>query len=299
MSHLKKKICYATINWNKAKMTANFLNRLTSLLKKGESILVVDNGSSEIDYNEMVKLLKHSPGLNIIRVESNSGFSGGVNLVAEYCLKNKYDGFFMLNNDLQVDSRLINKIRFSANSTPSDSLVSFAIRNISTGKVFAYENMYLSLINVRFPRNPETRKILKNSRFDGACFYVGSEFSNVIINVYGNFINPNLFLYCEEIDIAFRSKELNLTLINDSSIVIDHDQGSSGVKDRPSMFYYYTLRNRLYLISQWITPVAAYFLHLYLLVSRLFKSVLSGRFNLFVKSYKDFRHRNMGIWSDH
>lgn len=80
----------ATLNYNQPKLTDNLVNQLSRGNDLGQhELMILDNGSS----TEPAKSTTH-------RVEENTYFGGGLNIVLDYFLKTDHEYFVLFNNDL-------------------------------------------------------------------------------------------------------------------------------------------------------------------------------------------------------
>ena len=80
----------STLNYNQPELTDNLVNQLrrdTSFPQ--HEIMVVDNGSTK----ELPKTTTH-------RVDQNTFFGGGLNIIMDYFLSTDHEHFVLFNNDL-------------------------------------------------------------------------------------------------------------------------------------------------------------------------------------------------------
>lgn len=99
MKDKKPFVCIGAVNYNGEKMTSECLKTLLKITKyPNYKMIVVDNGSVDGSYE---KLKKKFPKVDIIKSEKNSGYTGGMNFLWNYCLNN-YDPDYIcnINNDI-------------------------------------------------------------------------------------------------------------------------------------------------------------------------------------------------------
>lgn len=87
------------LHWKGLEKTQNCLESLRTLQYRNYRVLVVDNGSDNHDGDQ----LKASfPEIDVLRLETNRGFSGGCNAGMEYCIQEGCSYIWLLNNDTLV-----------------------------------------------------------------------------------------------------------------------------------------------------------------------------------------------------
>jgi len=116
----------SVLNWNKADDTLVCIEHLLkSNLPKTTSmqIYVVDNGSSDADYQKLSTGLLELP-IHLIRLENNLGFSGGHNKIMQLAIDDNVDYVWLVNNDgLSLPDTLSNLI-LAAEQDPKIGAVS-------------------------------------------------------------------------------------------------------------------------------------------------------------------------------
>jgi len=128
-------ISIVIVNYNSQQDTLECLNSLSQIKSTGfnHSILIVDNASK----NPLI-LPKKFARLNaeVIRSESNLGFTGGNNMGIHYCVE-KYNSDFilLLNNDTTVHPKFLKELLNHAEDHPKAGLISSKIY-FSKGKEF-------------------------------------------------------------------------------------------------------------------------------------------------------------------
>ncbi len=106
-------VVVSVLNWNAASTT---LSCLRSLLRQAQpdmrvELVVVDNGSAEADLDVLRAGLPS--GVRLLRLDHNTGFAGGHNVVIRDALSRNADFIWLLNNDTQVaDSALARLVDF-------------------------------------------------------------------------------------------------------------------------------------------------------------------------------------------
>jgi len=111
------------LNYNRAKDT---IECVTSILESSYTdfqILVVDNGSSPEDFNELFRSLKGKDKIDLHRNSVNLGYAGGNNIGIKIALKKGAKYIWILNNDTVVDK---NALMALVNTMKSDAKIGIA-----------------------------------------------------------------------------------------------------------------------------------------------------------------------------
>lgn len=94
----KKKVCIVCINYNALETTKKCISSLKKVTKYDDyNITILDNGSIDNSYQELKKI----KNIDLIRSNTNLGYTKGINLLWEYCIK-KYNPDYIcnMNNDI-------------------------------------------------------------------------------------------------------------------------------------------------------------------------------------------------------
>ncbi len=99
----------------------NFLPEcINSCLQSNIDILVIDNNSSDGSFEYLSSLNT----LNLIKNESNLGFTKAVNQSIEYALNKGYSYLLLLNQDTEFDEKMVSQLLKSFEENPSLAIVS-------------------------------------------------------------------------------------------------------------------------------------------------------------------------------
>jgi GT2 family glycosyltransferase len=157
-----KKIVVVTVNFNTEEDTNNFLHSLEQVKISGFLLetIVVDNGSSKAFHLENKGSKKYHPVL--LRLEENTGFSGGYNLGIKEALARKADYILVINNDTLVDPDMLVYLFYLSET---DSQIGVAVPKIyfakghefhknryqkmDLGKVFWFAGGYFDWNNIK------------------------------------------------------------------------------------------------------------------------------------------------------
>jgi N-acetylglucosaminyl-diphospho-decaprenol L-rhamnosyltransferase len=102
-----EKVIVLLVNYNTTELIPEVLNAIKED-KVEVTVLIVDNGSSEASYNQLLQI--KDDRVHVVRIEENVGIGGGNNYGIQYAAKNfpkdiKY--IFLLNTDAFISTDLI------------------------------------------------------------------------------------------------------------------------------------------------------------------------------------------------
>lgn len=222
------------INYNSSEFTINCIKSLMALEQHSVSkeIIVIDNNSSPVDYNQLLDGLKEYQNIILKRSIINTGFGGGNMLGAQYA---SGDYLLFLNNDVVLNNNAI--------TMAYDFMQEHANVGVCTAQNYDEYGKFVPA----FDHNKGLRKLIFGRRFIETFF--PKQFPNRKTNhqnpIEVNFINgafmffrkkafekvggfdTNIFLYFEEMDICFRLKKNQFSSVLLPEASITHYQGAS------------------------------------------------------------------------
>lgn len=255
-------IALILVHYNTPKDTRECLESLLNISTKGFKyrVIVVDNGSQE---NLTLPKSLQREEIEVIRSESNLGFTGGNNLGITYA-REKYepDFFLLLNTDTTVDPDFLSELYKRAEQEEKKGLVSPKIyfspdheffqksyQKALHGKVLWYAGGSVDWTSLTaFHRGVDEVdrgqfESQRESEFaTGCCVLI----PRVVIETVG-LLDKRYFLYFEDTDFSLRCLEAGIPLwFEPASKVWHKNAGSSGGAGSPTSEYYQT-RNRFLL----------------------------------------------------
>ena len=261
---MKNHISIILINYNTPEDTKDCLKSLSKINSKGfnYNVVVVDNASKE-NLTLHPSFLKNHPEVDMIRSESNLGFSGGNNLGIQHAI-DKYDSDFylMLNSDTVVDKDFLSELYQMMRKDPKIGLAVSKIyfhkgfefwqdsyKKEDLDKVIWYAGGHMDWDNLlafhagvdevdrgQFEEEKETD-------FATGCAVM---ISREVIERVG-LLDDDFFLYFEDLDYSLRVKEAGLKVMYCPKSIIWHKiSRSTGGAGSPLQLYYQT-RNRFLL----------------------------------------------------
>lgn len=248
------------VHYNTPKETRDCLKSLAAIKSTGfkYNVIVVDNGSKEALSLPQDVLQNH---VELVRSESNLGFTGGNNLGIRYALDTyQSDYIVLLNSDTTVDPVFLVELYKHARNHPKQGMICPKIyfskgkefhkqsyKPDDKGTVLWYAGGSIDWPNlIAFHRGVDE---VDRGHFDeqemsdfatGCCVIISRE----VLERVG-FFDEKFFLYMEDVDLSVRAKAIGFEIgFCPASIVWHKNAGSSGGSGSALQQYYQT-RNRL------------------------------------------------------
>ena len=222
--------------WNKKDMVCNCIQLLDKYLsieypKISKEIIIIENGSIDNSYEALIKLKTKIP-LIILKQNTNLGFAKAINLATK---KAKYNYFYLLNNDMEVQPGFFQEIINIANNLIQKNIDFFGIASqifFFNSKIKRVESgkTYTDFKNGKLLVGHELNsKKLKNISLTAYCGGGSSLINKSIFNLLGNFDAPVYTpMYCEDLDLGFVAwKKGYPSFFCPNSHIIHHHRSSS------------------------------------------------------------------------
>ncbi len=250
------------VNYDSADFTKACLKSLQDLQAEhfDYSVIVVDNGSQEA--LSLPKSLR-SGQVEVIRSESNLGFTGGNNLGITYAAEHHDPDYIcLLNNDTTVDPAFLAQLHQSLENKETGGLVSpkiyfasgheyhqEAYSKTEKGQVIWYGGGCIDWPNlIAFHQGVDEvdRGHLDQTRSTDFCTGCCLLISREVLETVG-LMDDKFFLYYEDADLSIRARKKGFNVLYCPAAKIwHHNGGSSGGAGSPLHIYYQT-RNRVFL----------------------------------------------------
>ncbi|HED37571.1 MAG TPA: glycosyltransferase family 2 protein [Ignavibacteria bacterium] len=222
-------------------------------------VIVVDNTPNDPDLKKIVDSYKDA---HLIRAPENIGFGRGNNLGIRWALLHDYSYIFILNNDAQVKSDTIEKLKSEMQQCKTIGITTPRIVLSENPNILWYGggdvNYWRGRARVPGFMGPSNTEIVMKPRevtFASGC----SMFVNrKVFETIGGF-DPRFFMYEEDLELCLRAVENNYKIRYIPDAIVEHiGQGSMRDEDREKFvgalhpenknltFYaYHFTRNRL------------------------------------------------------
>lgn len=220
------------VNFNGMRFLENCLDSVKSAFTRYSlELIVVDNASSDGSQ----ALLRARTDIVYVESKVNSGFTGGNNLGANYA---KGDVLLFINNDTQVQTSLDEVIDLLADSHTGISACRLLYGDGRQQFSFGYEHtpirifcswlglekLYtLPTIFRKLETSPDAYLCSQNylNWVSGACFAIRRVDWNAV-----NGFDTSYFMYCEDVDLCKRVRDLGLTIAYTPASTVVHYEGS-------------------------------------------------------------------------
>lgn len=308
------------VNYYNKILTINCIKSIFNLHTLPKDIIVVDNGSNEyldifLEWQKISSMYRRnspylctdeynfpSSGDALIVIKDNKGFSAGNNTAIKNLLnrKNKYRGFWLINNDTILDSYALKNICKRMNSLPSAHIVGSTLVNASNkkivqcaaggsiSKITGRTSELLGKTILREYTLPERKKIENSLDYiNGASMFISTD---VIDNI--GLLDEHYFLYYEDSDFCTRAKKLNFYLGWAHDSIVYHSEGASSKKlSSLKTVEYYSTRNRIIFMRKYFNY--GKILSLVTLPLFIFSNICKGNFFYIKLLYRIYKNRNL------
>jgi GT2 family glycosyltransferase len=253
-----KKVAVSIIHYNNDEATNACLASLMNADVHGVDIttVVIDNGST-VAYTLPKQVLSHT---QLIRNESNTGFSGGQNIGIRQAIASGADYILILNNDTVVDKSFITFLMESFEEHKDAGVISPKIyyapgseyhtlryKKSELGHVLWYAGGSIDWRNISGKHRGvddvdigQYDRAEKISFATGCCMFIKKE---VLENI--GMFDERYFLYYEDADFCERVKNAGFSLWYEPKSVMWHKNAGSAGGSGSSLQEYYVSRNRL------------------------------------------------------
>ncbi|HAF30846.1 MAG TPA: glycosyltransferase family 2 protein [Bacteroidales bacterium] len=124
-------IAIITINYNLSGETIPCVESILKSEYPNYRVYLIDNGSAQDDYNKLLEAFNQQGKVNVLRIEKNCGYVGGVNFGLQKAMESNPDYFLVMNNDTIIDKEAIGYLVYTAQRHKNNAIVS--------GKVYYYD----------------------------------------------------------------------------------------------------------------------------------------------------------------
>ncbi len=241
-----KRVRIVVLNYNQAEYTLSTVNYLLKQNYKNIEIFVVDNASKEIEYQILKNKLPK--GIELIKSNTNHGYSKGNNLGCRFPSKLHIDYYLILNNDVIIED---NDFIFKLIKSIEDNLY---LNVVAASPIVDTVSSKISIENQIQVRRivPFIEQLIVNSPFLNKIFY--RVFNRYIykyempyLNKYticesingaaflikgdvfrdNNYLDEGTFLFLEELILGKQLKNNGFKCVLDGFSSIKHLQGVS------------------------------------------------------------------------
>jgi hypothetical protein len=247
------------VNYNGRAYVGDCLRALRASRRRPDTIVCVDQASNDgsADF-----IAKEFPEVTLLRSSTNTGFTGGVNLGAEYCLAQQHEAVVLLNPDTVVDPDFLGRLVSAAGRHPK-SILAPAIRLFNpphaSGTYAGTVRWWCGKVAVpaRIQSIDDAGADQRITTASGCCLFIPAQALRDI-----GLLDESYFLYFEDADFLERAASSGYEVWYVPSAVVLHKESSAtGGRQSPLAMYYF-IRNRHYFVRKHRrhTPVYGVFL---------------------------------------
>jgi GT2 family glycosyltransferase len=236
------------VNWNRKELTRDCISSLLESAYPTHTIVLVDNGSQDRSADYIEGLF---PGVNVIRLATNLGYTGGNNVGIQWALDRNAEYVHLLNNDAKMSPdalrRMIEVMESDRSIGIAGPMVLFhaepnRIWSIG-GKVRWYSlagggsaHLYYRQLVTAAPNMPFAVDYVP-----GCSLLVRTS----VIKRIG-LLDQDLFAFWEDVDWAWRAKKAGFRIVAvPNAVVWHHVSSTAGGVGSPFSIYMMT-KNRLW-----------------------------------------------------
>lgn len=262
-----KKIAVICINYNRFDLTRNLIHQFANINSPNffYHLIIIDNNSADKSYLRLKKLYNNHPLITLIKSETNTGFSGGVNIGLTHALAKRYDFALLINNDTNITRNFLNqlikpfftdphlliagpKIYFSKGHEYHHHYTSKQLGKIlwSVGGLIDWQNIYGQNRGINQEDKGQYNHYTTSLDFiSGCCMLIRLKNLNQV-----GLFDDQYFMYMEDCDFCTRAKRSGFHIAYvPKSIIYHHNAGSSQAGG--DMQQYFLSRNRLLFASKY------------------------------------------------
>lgn len=226
------------VNFNGLEYTKRCLESLRKVRYPNFEIVVVDNGSKELESEIIEELFPKMT--KTIRLKKNTGFAGGNNVGVGYAFKEGADYFFLLNNDTVVSPDALKELVEFADKDPKIGIVGPKVLTLHKSKPINLVQSVGARINLYLGETPLIGGQVDQEQFEkpfpvdyvSGCAMLIKR--NVIEEI--GLFDPRYFMYVEEVDYCLRAKKRGFQIWSVPKARIWH-KGEASSTDIQRLFY--------------------------------------------------------------
>ena len=248
-------IYFIAVNYNGFQFTCDYIESIRSLQSDVDdsiNIIIVDNGSKEDEYSNLLSHCSDIESVQLIRLDINVGYFKGLNEGIIKVNKDKNTVLVVGNNDLTFDAEFLTKYKkisytddvliIAPNIVTKDGrmqnphvidkvswLEIFKCKiyysNYFIGQTFKFVNSYIKKFTSNKINLTNNYPQMKIKRGIGACYIMTSHF-------FDNFekLDDKVFLWGEEVLLSTQIEGVSGAMLYDPSIKITHHESASVTK---------------------------------------------------------------------
>ncbi len=284
------RVAICIVNWNGWPDTLECLESVRQLDYPNFVTVVVDNGSTDgsaekiktwaqqnfganqavLDYTRSQVLQGGEDGLEAARVSSpgrlvlirnqeNLGFTGGNNIAIHYALHcgAPADYVFLLNNDALPAPDCLGHLVAADRSENAGIVGAIVLTGDGREVEFAKSGPPLALffapiIKAYIPLPPDGKAVWESGYVNGAAMLIRKDVLAAVERRGHGYLDDRLFLYWDELAFCNSARKLGFHCIVVRAATVRHKGGKSSGGFSNPIYYYYSGRNRILLVEEFL-----------------------------------------------
>ncbi len=248
------KVAVVILNWNGKSFLEKFLPSVLTH-STAATLIVADNNSTD---DSVAFLKEHYPGIRIIQIAENGGYSKGYNIALRQIQAEYY---VLLNSDIEVSSDWLEPVLRLMDSDPTIAACQPKLLDYNHKDLFEYAGAaggYLDYLGYPFCRGRLFNSLEKDSGqyngnheifwASGACLFVRASDYHAVGG-----LDDDFFAHLEEIDLCWRLKSKGHKIFYCGESTVYHVGGGTLNKINPRKTYL-NFRNSLYMLYKNLKP---------------------------------------------
>lgn len=246
-------IAIIVVNYGSSRLVDVNLAATHSACPEAE-VVVVDNFST-LPEREAITEVCARRGWNLVTLERNTGFGGGMNAGVARALSLGASELLLINPDATIDAGSMAALRRAVDG--EELVAASPVVEDAAGRTwFAGVDLYLADGTMRNPaRRAEFPEAERIGWLSGACLWMRGD----VWEAVGGF-DEEYFLYWEDVDLSARLLNAGVRLEVVKTARALHDEGATHrsleqrVEAKSELYYYYNIRNRMLFAARHLGP---------------------------------------------
>ncbi len=230
--------------WNNINMTLACLESLEQQDYPRYCVVVVDNGSTD-GTSERVR--SAFAAVVVLCQDVNLGFTGACNIGIQWALEHGADYVFLLNNDTVIDPKALQNLVTASEARTNVGAASPVIYFFSEPTAIWYAGGMINLksgVTCHRTHAADIPQDIYSTQWANGCAVL---VPRKVFKTVG-LLDPVFFASYEDVDFSLRLREAGLDVIVVPQAKVWHKVSLTW--GHQGQFYYYTTRNRLYLLRK-------------------------------------------------
>lgn len=313
-------VAICILNWNGWRETVECLESVRQLEYPNYLAVVVDNGSTDgsaekikawavqnlgpgqavADYSrssalnggekQMERALDRTPSaarLVLIRNQDNLGFTGGNNAAIDYALHRGVpaDYVLLLNNDAAPNTDCLTLLVAADLRTKAGIVGAVVLTGDGSAVEFAKSGPPLALffapiIKAYVPMPEEGKDFWESGYVNGAAMLIRKDVLAAVHRLGRGYLDDRLFLYWDELAFCNNARTMGFKCLVVRAATVRHQGGKSSGGFVNPIYYYYSGRNRILLVSEFLPlrwRIVFHFIHAPMRLASALNNLISGR----------------------